>query len=233
MESVSPPLIEAPPSQPGSVPLRNRRHEQYCRLRVLGISPIAAVRDSGFTAGLASPTAETDKNAGLRGVISKLERNKAIRARIQYLAGNTDDVLREKRRKIEECLWNILDAPIKRVMTAQPAITDDDGNTVRAATVELDVEKVAALDADEQTSLYGTIKTVTFLSGGSVKLEPYPVTEAASQLRALNGLDAPKRMELTGADGGPMQIARVERVIVDPADSNRSGVPAIIGIGAV
>jgi hypothetical protein len=177
---------------------------------VLGISPIAAVRDSGFTAGLASPTAETDKNAGLRGVISKLERNKAIRARIQYLAGNTDDVLREKRRKIEECLWNILDAPIKRVMSAQPAVTDDDGNTVTAAAVAIDVEKVTALDSEEQIALYGTIKTVTFLSGGSVKLEPYPVTEAASQLRALNGLDAPKRMEVGGPNGGPIPLVTAQ-----------------------
>lgn len=233
MESVSPPLIEAPQSQPGSVPLRNRRHEQYCRLRVLGISPIAAVRDSGFTAGLTSPTAETDKHAGLRGVISKLERNKAIRARIQYLAGNTDDVLREKRRKIEECLWNIADAPIKRVMTARHAVLDDEGEVERPAAVVLDTDKIAALDDAEQEALFGTIKAVTLLSGGAVKLEPYSVTEAASQLRALNGLDAPKRMELTGADGGPMQIARVERVIVDPADSDRSGVPAAVGAGAV
>ena len=221
MESVSPPLIEAPPSQPGAVPLRNRRHEQYCRLRVLGISPIAAARDSGFTAGLTSPTAETDKNAGLRGVISKLERNKAIRARIQYLAGNTDDVLRQKRAALEAPLWNIFKGSIK-----------DYTRITESGSLILDASPIAELPEDEQRELLAVVKSVSPTKYGP-RVEMFSPLEAASQLRALNGLDAPKRMELTGADGGPMQIARVERVIVDPADSNRSGVPAIIGIGAV
>lgn len=221
MESVSPPLIEAPPSQPGAVPLRNRRHEQYCRLRVLGISPIAAVRDSGFTAGLTSATAETDKNAGLRGVISKLERNKAVRARIQYLAGNTDDVLREKRAALEAPLWNIFKASIK-----------DYTKITESGSLILDASPIAELPEDEQRELLAVVKSVSPTKYGP-RVEMFSPLDAASQLRALNGLDAPKRMELTGADGGPMQIARVERVIVDPADSNRSGVPAVAGAGAL
>ena len=221
MESVSPPLIEAPQSQPGSVPLRNRRHEQYCRLRVLGISPIAAVRDSGFTAGLTSATAETDKNAGLRGVISKLERNKAIRARIQYLAGNADDVLRAKRAALEAPLWNIFKGSIK-----------DYTKITESGSLILDASPIAELPEDEQRELLAVVKSVSPTKYGP-RVEMFSPLEAASQLRALNGLDAPKRMELTGADGGPMQIARVERVIVDPADSDRSGVPAAAGAGAV
>ena len=221
MESVSPPLIESPLSQLGAVPLRNRRHEQYCRLRVLGISPIAAARDSGFTAGLSSPTAETDKNAGLRGVISKLERNKAVRARIQYLAGNTDDVLREKRAALEAPLWNIFKASIK-----------DYTRITESGSLILDASPIAELPEEEQRELLAVIKSVSPTKYGP-RVEMFSPLDAASQLRALNGLDAPKRMELTGADGGPMQIARVERVIVDPADSDRSGVPAAAGAGAV
>lgn len=221
MESVSPPLIEAPLSQLGAVPLKNRRHEQYCRLRVLGISPIAAARDSGFTAGLTSPTAETDKNAGLRGVISKLERNKSVRARIQYLAGNTDDVLREKRAALEAPLWNIFKASIK-----------DYTKITESGSLILDASPIAELPEDEQRELLAVVKSVSPTKYGP-RVEMFSPLDAASQLRALNGLDAPKRMELTGADGGPMQIARVERVIVDPADSDRSGVPATIGAGAV
>ena len=36
----------------------------------------------------------------------------------------------------------------------------------------------------------------------------------------LLGLDAPKKMELGGPDGGPIPITEVRRVIIDPADSN-------------
>lgn len=194
MESVSPPLIEAPQSQPGSVPLRNRRHEQYCRLRVLGISPIAAVRDSGFTAGLASPTAETDKNAGLRGVISKLERNKAIRARIQYLAGNTDDVLRQKRAALEAPLWNIFKGSIK-----------DYTRITESGSLILDASPIAELPEDEQRELLAVVKSVSPTKYGH-RVEMFSPLEAASQLRALNGLDAPKQVELGGMNGGPIQI---------------------------
>ena len=194
MESVSPPLIEAPQSQPGSVPLRNRRHEQYCRLRVLGISPIAAVRDSGFTAGLASPTAETDKNAGLRGVISKLERNKAIRARIQYLAGNTDDVLRQKRAALEAPLWNIFKGSIK-----------DYTRITESGSLILDASPIAELPEDEQRELLAVVKSVSPTKYGP-RVEMFSPLEAASQLRALNGLDAPKRMEVGGPNGGPIPL---------------------------
>lgn len=197
MESVSPPLIEAPPSQPGAVPLRNRRHEQYCRLRVLGISPIAAARDSGFTAGLSSPTAETDKNAGLRGVISKLERNKAVRARIQYLAGNTDDVLREKRAALEAPLWNIFKASIKDYTR----ITD-------SGSLILDASPIAELPEDEQRELLAVVKSVSPTKYGP-RVEMFSPLDAASQLRALNGLDAPKRVEMSGPDGGPIETEDV------------------------
>ena len=198
MESVSPPLIEAPQSQPGSVPLRNRRHEQYCRLRVLGISPIAAVRDSGFTAGLASPTAETDKNAGLRGVISKLERNKAIRARIQYLAGNTDDVLRQKRAALEAPLWNIFKGSIK-----------DYTRITESGSLILDASPIAELPEDEQRELLAVVKSVSPTKYGP-RVEMFSPLEAASQLRALNGLDAPKRMEVGGPNGGPIPLVTAQ-----------------------
>lgn len=194
MESVSPPLIEAPPSQPGSVPLRNRRHEQYCRLRVLGISPIAAARDSGFTAGLTSPTAETDKNAGLRGVISKLERNKAVRARIQYLAGNADDVLRQKRAALEAPLWNIFKASIK-----------DYTKITESGSLILDASPIAELPEDEQRELLAVVKSVSPTKYGT-RVEMFSPLDAASQLRALNGLDAPKRMEVGGPNGGPIPL---------------------------
>lgn len=208
MESDQLPLIEVPHSiVPGSVPLTNRRREQYCRLRVLGISPVNAAREAGYTAG--SATAKKDKTAGLRGAANKAENNQKVQDRIRFLAGNTDAVLRQKRAKIEECLWNILDAPIKRVMRTTAAITDDEGEEKRPAAVGLDTDKIAALDEEQREALFGSLKAVTFMSGGAVKLEPHSVTEAASQLRALNGLDAPKRVEMSGPEGGPIETQDV------------------------
>lgn len=194
MESETLPLIDAPASVPGSVPLTNRRREQYCRLRVLGISPISAARDSGFTAGLTTATSETDKNAGLRGIISKLERNPKIRDRIQYLAGNTDDVLRQKRAALEAPLWNIFKASIK-----------DYTRITESGSLILDASPIAELPEDEQRELLAVVKSVSPTKYGP-RVEMYSALDAASQLRALNGLDAPKQVELGGMNGGPVQI---------------------------
>jgi hypothetical protein len=34
------------------------------------------------------------------------------------------------------------------------------------------------------------------------------------------GWNAPKKNELTGKDGSPLEITQVERIIVDPTDTN-------------
>lgn len=214
----SPPPLELPLGDqphsltPGSLPLRNARRERYCRLRVLGVSPIAAAREAGFTAGLETKTAEHDKTAGLRGVASKLEKGNskgavAVRERIAFLAGNDDEVLRAKRRRIEERLNDILDAPIKDVMVGVPALLDDEGGVLLPARIALDVDRVAQLPQDERAILFSTIKAVTVTPGGAVKLEPYSALDAAAQLRALNGLDAPKRVEMSGPGGGPVETS--------------------------
>lgn len=52
---------------------------------------------------------------------------------------------------------------------------------------------------------------------------------ALAQLRDMHGFKAPSRTELSGKDGAPIQIGRIERVIVDvphASDSDREGVSA-------
>lgn len=175
---------------PGSLPLTNRRRERYCRLRVLGVSALSAARDAGFTAGLSSPAAERDRTAGLRGIVSKLERHQAIRARIAYLAGNTDEVLQAKRRRIEERLNSILDGSIRDYTR----ITDGGG-------LVLDASPIGEMPRDEQRELLAVVKSVSPSKFGT-RVEMYSPLDAASQLRALNGLDAPKQVELGGIKGG-------------------------------
>lgn len=70
--------------------LANEIHERYARLRAVLVPPRAAVKALG-------------RNPKT-GAASKLEKNRAIQARIAEIADDDEEVLREKRRQIETSL---------------------------------------------------------------------------------------------------------------------------------
>jgi hypothetical protein len=70
--------------------LSNDNHERYSRLRAILIPPRAAAKSIGL-----KPTS---------GIATKLERNKAIQARIAELVGEQEEIVREKREQIERAL---------------------------------------------------------------------------------------------------------------------------------
>jgi hypothetical protein len=91
--------------------LSNENHERYSRLRAILVPPRAAVKAIGL-----KPTS---------GIATKLEKNKAIQARIAELVAVEEDVLREKRQQIESALSAIAygdgsDFPGKRIAIGWP-----------------------------------------------------------------------------------------------------------------
>lgn len=68
---------------------------------------------------------------------------------------------------------------------------------------------------------------------------PALAVKPADQIAALNlaakmyGWLAPRRNELTGANGGAVEIERIERVIIDTADRDGESIPPALGPGAV
>lgn len=70
--------------------LSNENHERYSRLRAILVPPRAAVKALGLKAS--------------SGVATKLEQNKAVRARIAELVAVEEDILREKRTQIDTAL---------------------------------------------------------------------------------------------------------------------------------
>lgn len=93
------PVVELP----GAMPLGNPRHEHYCRLRALLRPKMAAYRDSGFDAS-------TDHMANANG--ARLERRQDVRDRIAFLTRQEEEVVAEKRKRIEEALWLIHECDI-------------------------------------------------------------------------------------------------------------------------
>ncbi len=70
--------------------LTNDNHERYARLRAILVPPRGAVKAIGMKV--------------TSGAATKLEKNKAIRARIAELVADQEEVLREKRQQIDSAL---------------------------------------------------------------------------------------------------------------------------------
>jgi hypothetical protein len=90
-------------ASPGSRALKNAKYERFCRLRALAQPRITAYREAGW---------ETSDNAAAYSNACRLERRPEIRARIGYLTRQEEDLIAEKRRRIEERLWAIHEADI-------------------------------------------------------------------------------------------------------------------------
>src|SRR5215469_6817467 len=90
-------------ASPGSRALKNAKYERYCRLRASAQPRIRAYREAGWETS-------DDDNAYSNGC--RLERRSEIRDRIAYLTRQEEDLIEEKRRRIEETLWNIHEADV-------------------------------------------------------------------------------------------------------------------------
>src|SRR6516164_2373620 len=113
-------------ASPGSRPLKNTRQERYCRSRASAQPRIHAYREAGW---------ETTDDAAAYSNSCRLERCPEIRDRIAYLTRQEEDLIAEKRRRIEEQLWAIHEGnladyfepydAVKRDHTGQPERTDE------------------------------------------------------------------------------------------------------------
>jgi Terminase small subunit len=90
-------------ASPGSRALKNAKHEKYCRLRASAQPRILAYREAGW---------ETSDDDNAYSNACRLERRPGVRERIEYLSRQDEELIAEKRRRIEEFLWSIHEAAI-------------------------------------------------------------------------------------------------------------------------
>jgi hypothetical protein len=119
----------------GSKPLQNNTHERYARFRAAALPRIVAFRKAGNTA-------KNDRNADANSF--RLEKKPGVRERIDYLVRQAEDRIIEKRCRLEEQLWSVLEADIgnfwETYETASGKLaTDQDGKmlTVRKQRAKL------------------------------------------------------------------------------------------------
>jgi hypothetical protein len=169
-------------ASPGSRPLKNSKHERYCRLRATMLPRAQAYREAGWN---------TRDDDGAYSHACGLERRPGVRERIEYLSRQDEQLIREKRRRIEETLWNIHEGDIgdffETVEVAKTSIdgklaTDPDG---RMVTVRRQRPKLISDLPPEARKL---IEDVTVDRNGNVIPKLYSKSEANRELRKFHNI---------------------------------------------
>jgi hypothetical protein len=174
------------PGSPGSRLLKNTRYERYCRLRASAQPRIAAYREAGW---------ETSDNDDAYSNACRLERRPGVRERIEYLSRQEEELIAEKRQRIEGQLWAIHEADIGDFFeTVEVAKSDKDG---KAATDEagkmLTVKKqrpklLSGLPPD----LRRAIEHVQLDAKGNVVPQLYSKLQANAELRKMLNIGGQK-----------------------------------------
>jgi hypothetical protein len=90
-------------ASPGSRALKNAKYEKYCRLRASALPRIRAYREVGW---------RSKKDDVAYANACRLERRPEIQDRIGYLTRQEEELVVEKRHRIEKTLWSMHEADI-------------------------------------------------------------------------------------------------------------------------
>ena len=155
----------------------------YARERALGQSPREAARRVHAQYGTYGPTT---------GAATRLEACEKIQARIRHMRALDDEMLAMKRERIERRLMLAAECDLFQFSTIDPATGKPviDWVAVMASDYRIAISEFA-FDPD---------------TGALTKFKRDDVLSALNQLRNMYGFEAPKRHEMTGKGGGPMQM---------------------------
>jgi hypothetical protein len=187
---------ETPLFPPGALPLRKPAHEIFARERALMLSPLQAARKAGFTT--MSP-----------GNAAKLDRKRKIRDRVAYLSHQEEDVLRDKRARLESFLWVALEAdPCDFFEDAEEPIVDEEGKPVLDAAGNPCIYRFQRLRpfSEIDPELRRLIEGLTYTEKGKPNLKTVPKLQANIELRRMLGIDAPPRGKLDVDHSGAVTL---------------------------
>jgi hypothetical protein len=173
---------------PGSLPLRNPNQERFARARSLLLPRLDAYCQA-FDKDRSAPSPKQLHAA--RGNAARLERAKAMQDRIARLTRQDEEVLAEKRKRLEEFLWLIHEAnPADLWEVAEKIKTDEDGEPVldeKGRPVKIRYQRARFL-ADLPEDVQRIVEGVTITDSGKVVTKTYSKMQANQELRKLLGI---------------------------------------------
>jgi len=185
-------------------PLRSERHEKFARLRALLVPRLIAAREAGYDD-------MTPGNA------AKLDRRKDIRARIAALSGLDQEIIRDKRARIEARLMAVMESDLLRDF-AIIEMRDHDGKQVG----EIVGINWAAVRASDSSAIVSKFK-FDAKTGRLVDFERDDALNAIAQLRDMYGFKAPSKIAPTNPEGTEGYVAEVrwrDPIDLDPPGSS-------------
>jgi hypothetical protein len=174
------------------VPLSDERYERFAQLRVIGVPPKTAAQEAGLPV--------THRNA------PRYDRHPEIAARKAFLAKDEADVIAATRLFVRD-----------RLMSS--ATLDVLADFAIVGNVEVGGKKVPRIVGIDWRKLKNSEQSIA-ITGFKFDRETGMMTEftrdepmqAIAQLRDMYGLRAPRRTELTGKGGGPVQTIDVSKL---------------------
>jgi hypothetical protein len=166
-------------ASPGARALKNAKCEKYCRLRASAQPRIPAYREAGW---------ETSNDDDAYSNACRLERRPAVRKRIEYLSHQDEELVAEKRQRIEGQLWAIHEADIGDFFeTVEAAKSDKDGKAETDETGKmLTVKKQRPrLLSDLPQDVRKAIEHVQIDARGNVVPQLYSKLQANAELRKM------------------------------------------------
>ena len=173
-------------ASPGSRALKNAKYEKYCRLRASALPRIQAYREVGWRS-------RRDDVAYINAC--RLERRPEIQDRIAYLTRQEEELVVEKRRRIEEQLWAIHEADIGEFFeTYEVAKTDKNGNIEtdeNGKMVTIEKERPRRL-SNIPAEMRRNIEKVTIDGKGPAMPQLYSKLAASQELRKMLNIGGQK-----------------------------------------
>ncbi len=173
-------------TSPGSRPLTNSKLERYCRLRAALLPRAQAYREAGWN---------DSSNEGAYSHACRLETRPGVKARIKHLAHQAEDLIAEKRQRIEAALWDIHEADLGECFeTVEVVKRDKDGKleTDEAGKMLTVRKQRPKLLADLPPELRKAIEDVTVDRHGNFVPKLYSKAQASPGLCKLLNLGAPE-----------------------------------------
>src|SRR6266550_610574 len=172
-------------ASPGSRALKNAKYEKYCRLRASAQPRIAAYREAGW---------HSKKDDVAYANACRLERRPGVRERIEYLSHQDEELIAEKRRRIEETLWSMHEADIGEFFeTYEIAKTDKNGNIEtdeNGKMVTIEKERPRRL-SNIPAEMRRNIEKVIIDSRGNAVPQLYSKLAASQELRKMLKIGKP------------------------------------------
>jgi hypothetical protein len=175
-------------ASPGSRALRVAKYEKYCRLRASFLPRIQAYRGIGL--------GETSDDAVAYINACQLERRPGIRARIEYLSRQDEELIAVKRRRIEETLWAIHEADPGNYFETYDAAGDKDGKLETGETGKMQTVKKQRL-SDLPPDLRKQIEHIHVDSKGNMIPQLYSKVQANAELRKMLNIGSQREPDQT------------------------------------